>query len=192
MLNAFGADSETQRKRLIGELKKIPFVKAIDAIDHSELYARPSSLYLATERLKELFSGVKHVFFVNNSHSCLQGENIREMLEACGVARNLQPIEVSVSPYKFTWDERLEMRRKAGCENSTRGESFKDQTLRGLDELLVLPPELSPDARKEKAKLLWETLADLESRRGSGVFTGRYSWFYQHPRSAEFDAAFGG
>ncbi len=109
------------------------------------------------------------------------------MLEACGAARNLQPIAVR---HTFTDEERYEMRRKAGCKNSTWEGPFNDRTLRGLSGLLLQLPELCPDARKEKAKLLWEALTNLEGRRGSGVFTGTYSWFYHRSRSTKFDAVF--
>ena len=123
-------------------LTGIPIVKAIDAIDHSELYARPISLYLATERLKELFSGVKHVFFVNNSHSCLQGENIREMLEACGVARNLKPIEVSVSPYKFLGMNDLRCGGKQGARTRREESHSKTKHYEGFKKCWCYFPSL--------------------------------------------------
>lgn len=187
ILNAFGTDSETQRKRLIGELRESTFVRAVDAGDGSKWYVKPSSLYLATERLRNLFDGIIGVRFVDDSFTCLQGESIREMLEACGAARNLQTIAVR---HTFTDEEKREMRRKAGCENSTWEGQFNDRTLRGLSGLLLQLPELCPDARKEKAKLLWEALTNLEGRSGSGVFTCTYSWFYHRSRSTKFDAVF--
>jgi len=41
-----------------------------------------------------------------------------------------------------------------------------------------------------RAKLLWDSLADLETR-GSGAFYGTYKWGYFHEtKMARFDAAF--
>jgi hypothetical protein len=38
--------------------------------------------------------------------------------------------------------------------------------------------------------LLWEALCDVEDRRGAGLFSGMYRWFYYAQRSCSFEAAF--
>ena len=93
ILSAFATtDSKEQQDRLIGELKKTQFVKAVDAGDLSEWYAKPGEVYLATERLKNLFEGVVDILLVDDSQPCLRGENIRDLLERCDAVRYLRPI----------------------------------------------------------------------------------------------------
>jgi len=45
----------------------------IDAGDRSKRRSRPETVYLATERLKELFAGVGKVFLVDDTYECLRG-----------------------------------------------------------------------------------------------------------------------
>ena len=139
---------------------------------------------MATEKLKDLFEGVKGVLFVDDSYPCLRVDGIRRLLEASGTARNLQTVKVEAT---FSSEERRKMRQEAGCEDSSWDEPIDDQTLRGLDELLAQLPDLAPETRKAKARLLWEALIDLESRSGSGVFLGKYTWHYYYYRNTEFD-----
>ena len=103
ILNAFGTDSQAQHKRLSDVLGKTRFVRSVDTCDSSKHYVEPPRIYLATERLKRLLDGVKGVFFVDDSHACLQGEDIRAVLEASGATRYLKPV---VSPTGFTDQEK--------------------------------------------------------------------------------------
>ena len=187
ILTAFGTDSQAQRDKLVDALSKTRFVRSIDASDRSFHYAEPSRVYLATDRLTALLEGVKDVLFVDDSHACLRGENMRSLLEASGATRSLQPVEVRTA---FTEQQERTMRVQAGCEDSTGGELIQDTTLRGLDGLLTLLPELDRAARSARVNLLWEALEDLETRRGKGTFSGKYFWRYHYRRSASFDAAF--
>ncbi len=187
ILTAFGTDSQAQRDKLVDALFKTRFVRSIDASDRSFHYAEPSRVYLATDRLTALLDGVKGVLFVDDSNACLRGENMRRLLEASGSTRSLQPVEMHTT---FTDQQKRTMRIRAGCEDSTGGELIQDTTLRGLDGLLALLPELDPAARSARAKPLWEALEDLETRRGKGTFSGTYFWRYHYQRSASFDAAF--
>lgn len=187
ILKAFGTDSQTQRKRLVDVLSKSRFVKSVDASDNSKHYMEPIRAYLSTQRLRNLLDGVKDIYFVDDSFACLQGERIRSLLEASGATRYLQPISVSTT---FTNEEKRSMRVEAGCEDCTGGESVNDSTLRGLDGLLALLPELDSEACATRARLLWEALDELEERRGKNAFLGFYVWFYVYRRNAPFDARF--
>jgi len=187
ILAAFATDSKTQRDKLVGSLRGTTIVMAVDAGDGSKYCAKPSELYLATERLKELFAGVQGVLLVDDSYACLRGEDVRELLEACGATRYLQPIPVASG---FTWDQLSEMRTAAGCENISSTEAIEDHTLRGLDNFLNILPEIDGTARGRKASLLWEALGDVEDRRGTGTFSGSYRWYCYYRRSTTFDAAF--
>lgn len=187
MLAAFGTDSKAQRDKLLAALRESAFVIAVKLGDGSKWFTPPDNVYLATERLKDLFAGVGDVLLVDDSYSCLRGEAARDLLEACGATRYLQPIRVEPT---FTSQERQEMRRAGGCESSSGGESIEDSSLRGLDKLLGTLSDLDPQARAKKAAVLWDALGDLEDRRGTGAFSGSYRWNYFHQRSYAFDAAF--
>lgn len=188
ILAAFATDSKRQREKLLDVLREKSFVKAIDAGIGSRCSAKPGDVYLATERLMELFGGVDGVLLVDNSCSCLRGEEVRDLLEACGSTRYLQPVAIAS---KLTKEERREIRLKAGLERSTSERPIEDTTLRGLDLLLNVLPQLERQTQERKAFLLWEALSELENRRGSGVFLGKYSWSYSHEsKTAFFDSAF--
>jgi hypothetical protein len=116
ILRAFGTDSKTQRDKLLSALRETAFVMAVDAGNGSKWKSKPGNLYIATERLKELFAGVAGVFLVDDAYSCLRGEDARELLETCGATRSLQPLAVEST---FTWQELREMRIAANCENKT-------------------------------------------------------------------------
>ena len=185
-LAAFETDSTSQRNKLTAALRESRFVKAVDAGDGSKVMAKPGTVYLATERLKGLFKGVGGVLLVDDAYECLRGEEARELLEASGATRYLRSVPVEPD---FTGEERQEMRRKEGCERNTGPDSFDDNSLSGLEELLTVLPKLEAEAAMSRSRLLWEALADLEGR-GHAVFSGRYFWFYHTPQSCNFNAAF--
>lgn len=187
ILTAFATDSKTRREALTSALKSTKFVRAVDAKDSTKWWTTPTNTYLPTERLKQLFDGVKDVFLVDDSYGCLRGEDTRELLEACGATRYLQTTAINTT---LSWEERRNIRRNAGLERAT-SESINDVTLRGLNSLLQLVPDLDPEARRQRAGLLWEALSDLETRRGSGPFLAEYRWSYSQAYKTEpFDAAF--
>ena len=187
MLNAYKTDSKKQQSRLIEELKKTRFVRSIDSGVDSKKWSTPGDVYLATERLRKLFDGVEGVLRVDDSHTCLRGEKIRELLERCGTVRHLRPIP----DYSLSSEERAKLREQAGYpQTSGRRDRVTDQTLHGLKELLDLQPHLVLERRRVVAELLWEELVYLESR-GKSPFTGNYTWtHYGDHKAPSFDAAF--
>jgi hypothetical protein len=193
ILTAFGTDSKGQRERLVTALRASDFIKAVDAGEldtgpgSTTWLAKPGEVYLATQRLKELFTGVAGVLLVDDSCSCLRGEEVRDLLEACGASRSLQPVQVAS---RFSWSELLEMRTRAGWAGSTSLDTIADFTLRGLDPLLDLLPTLDAERASRTAALLWEALGEMVDRRGAGAFLGTYNWFYFQTRSCVFDAVF--
>jgi hypothetical protein len=150
---------------------------------------RPGEVYIATDRLKELFTGVTGVFIVNDNYECLRGEAVRELLEACGALRYPRPVQTSNT---LTFEERRELRHRTGHEETSwRNDSVVDWELLGLEALLDLLPTLSLEQRADRTRLLWEALGDLEERRGRGVFDGSYTWTHYGQRKApSFPAAF--
>ncbi len=188
ILRAFATDSKVQREKLIAALRETAFVRVLDAGDSSKWRSKPGNVYLATDRLKELFAGINQVFLVDDSYKSLRGEDVRELLEACGATRYLQPMTL---PSVFTSEQLREMRLRAGGESMSWAEPIWDRTLRGLDRLLAALPKLDSDGRTRKPMLLWEALDELEDRRGTGVFWSTYVWHYYRGRHATtFDVAF--
>lgn len=187
ILLAFGTDSKIQREKLLDTLRNSSFVIAVDAGDGSKWVSKPGGVYLATQRLKELFEGVGGVLLVNDGYSCLRGEDVRELLEACGATRYLQPVPMQP---RFSSQERREMRRQGGCEDCSREEPIEDYDLRGLEKLLEILSTLDAASAVKRASLLWDALSDVQDRRGTTAFFGEYRWYYVNPRSCAFPAAF--
>lgn len=184
---AFRSDSTSQRSRLVEALRESQVVKAVDGCGGKTVMAKPGAVYVATERLRALFDGVPGVLLVDDSHECLRGEAVRDLLVACGTSRYLRPVTIQPS---FTQDHRAEMRRAAGCEDCTYDFEIKDITLGGLEDVLTILPNVDVATAANKAKLLWEALADVEDRSGIGAFSGTYTWMYYQSRTYRFDAAF--
>jgi hypothetical protein len=173
ILAAFATDSKVRRDRLVAALSETPFLQVRDSGDGQKWFVRPNLAYLATERLKSLFAGIKEIYLVDDTYACLRGEDIRDLLEACGAVRYIRPDPVT----SLSWDERHELRVQAGHEDTSgQNDRIDDRTLRGLDQLLAAMPHLEPDERNIRAEYLWEELAHLEERRGKGVFVAEYAW----------------
>lgn len=187
--SAFSTDSTAQREKLRSALRETTFVMVIGSGDGNRYFAKPGGIYLATDRLKQLFAGVPDVFLVDDGYDCLRGESIRELLEACGAVRYPRPVE---APNALTWDERLELRRQTGYEETSGiNDRIVDWLLQGFDGLMALLAELTQEQRAERARLIWESLGDLEERRGRGIFDGSYTWsHYGERKTPPFSAAF--
>lgn len=188
ILKAFATDSAVQKEKLLLQLRETSFVMAVDAGDGAGYVSRPGDVYIATERLKTLFAQVPGVFIVDDSYPCLRGEPVRDLLEACGALRYLRPED---APKALTWDERRKLRVEAGHEQTSgSNDSVTDWDLEGLNALIATLPSLPPDQRLQRAQTLWDSLSDLEDRRGHGVFTGSYSWTHYGSYRKEFPSAF--
>lgn len=184
ILAAYRTDSTSQREKLLEALRETTFVMSIDAADDQKYIDKPEEVYLATDRLKQLFAGVADVMIVDDTYGCLQGQQARELLEACRVVRYPRPVPVANS---LSYQERLELRKEGRC---TQEYPVEDNSLLGLSKLIALLPRLSIDERRLRARLLWEGLSDLVERRGRSVFEGTYEWFYYVKLKATFPAAF--
>lgn len=187
ILDAFRTDSKAQREKLLSALRGTAFVMAVATEDKRKLMSQPGTVYLATARFKELFADAKDVLLVDDGYDCLRGEEVRELLEACGAARSLLPVNVDPG---LTWQQKHDLRVAGGCESTSGGERINDYGIRGLTEVIELLPSLDPDARVKRAALLWDALVELEDRRGTSWFTAKYEWTYYHWRSATFASTF--
>ena len=187
ILAALSTDSSTQRDRLVTELQRAKFIRAVDAGSGSHCFVRPENAYFATQRIRALFSGVPGVLIVDHSKNYLRGVDVRRMLEAVGVQQYLVQSEVESS---LTLEEKSDLRRKAGHQERTYDMDVHDYTLRGLDPLLITVAGLAKNEAMDRTEILWEALCDLYDRRGAGAFQGTYHWMRHKERSATFDASF--
>lgn len=188
ILAAYKSDSKLQREKLVAALRKTSFVMVLDAGDGTRYLFPPGEIYLATDRLKKLFSGAANVMIVDDSYECLRGEAMRELLEACGALRCPRPID---APNALSHLERREIRISAGHEETSGyKDKVQDWTLKGFDELMEILPGLDAEERAVRASLIWESLGDLEERRGRGVFDGLYSWSHYGSYKKDFPSAF--
>ena len=179
ILAAYDTDSKAQQDKLIGALRNSPFIRTVDAGDGSKSYRKPGDVYPATKGLKELFHGVAGVLLVDDSHECLRGEKIRELLLKCGVEERLRPIQAS----DLSRDERTRLRAKSGNRTLGRYEEVTDWQLLGIENLLETQRSLPPDEKIKKAKLLWRELGNVEP----SAFTGVYKWTYYGDHRQDID-----
>jgi len=184
---AFNTDSSAQREKLRSALRDTTFVMVVDTGDGKGYVAKPGEIYIATDRLQQLFAGVPDILIVDNEYDCLRGEDTRDLLVSCGASRYLIP---QATPSGLGYSEKAQIRREAGLERASWESQPEDFTLRGLAQLLEFLPTLKPEVAAARVKVLWEALADLEAR-GTAAFYGSYKWGYSHEtKTARFDAAF--
>lgn len=184
---AFNTDSTAQKEKLRSALRDTAFVMVVDTGDGKGYVAKPGEIYIATDRLQQLFAGVPDILIVDNEYDCLRGEDIRDLLVSCGASRYLIP---QATPSGLGHSEKAQIRREAGLERASWESQPEDFTLRGLTQLLEFLPTLKPAEASARVKVLWDALADLEAR-GTAAFYGSYKWGYSHEaKTARFDAAF--
>lgn len=187
MVAAFATEHTGQRKKLVTALAAANIVMSVDASDGEQHVSTPDQVYLATERLMALFDGVAGVMLVDSTYECLKGEDVRELLEACGAVRYPRP--VAATP--LTASELAQLREQEGhARTSGVSDRVVDAALGGLDALLAMLPTLAPAEQRKRAGLLWEELVNLEDRSGKRIFMGKYTWSYYGSHEAAFDAAF--
>lgn len=184
---AFNTDSSAQKEKLRSALRATSFVMVVDTGDGKGYIAKPGDVYIATDRLQQLFAGVPNILIVDNEYDCLRGEDIRDLLVSCGASRYLV---INDTPSVLGYSEKAQIRREAGLERASWENTPEDFTLRGLVEVLEFLPTLKPEAAAARVEVLWEALSDLEAR-GTAAFYGSYKWGYSHEsKIARFDAAF--
>jgi hypothetical protein len=187
ILRAFGTDSKAQKEKLIAALQQTPFVVASDLGEGSSRIEIPGNVYLAAARLKELFSDIAGIYIVDDSYAAMRGDDVRELLEACGATRYIYPTEVAST---LSENEKRDLRRDAGHVKATYEYPIEDYDLVGLEQLLNQLLTLEAPIKAKKAELLWEALIELLDRRGQRVFSASYNWQYISVYSASFDSLF--
>ena len=184
IVTAYEATPNIQRLR--NRLQGASFVRAVDTGNGKKSWRQPASLYIATEQLRDLFTSVEGVWMVDFNQTCLRSEKVCNLLKSLGASDALRRISHDT---KFTWQEKREMRKRAGYVDVSGSEKVNDYTLIGLDALLATLPELPKVERSSKAKLLWESLCELADASPTDFF-GTYEWSYYSRKSTTFEAAF--
>lgn len=187
IFSAYKTDSLSQKEKLVKKLTTSRYVKSVRPSDKFKSLVRPTEVYLPTDRLRRLLDGANNILFVDDSYACLRGEAARSVLAASGAFRYLEPVPADTV---FTGEERRSMRIEEKCESCTREFPITDYSLRGLEEILALLPQLDDTARTARANLLWDALEELHKQRGESVFWGVYRWQYHTIREKTFGAAF--
>ncbi len=189
ILKAFSTDSKSQRDKLQTELRKSTFLRVVDTGDGELYFAYPEQVYLATERLKQLFSGVPNLYIIDEQFACLRGEPMRNLFESCGVQRNPRPVKLS---WGLTDNERRELRIKAGhAETSHRSDVIEDYDLEGIEKIIEILPSLDTAEKFIRSRLMWDSLSELAERSGKSIFEGSYTWkHYGGTYKKEFESAF--
>ena len=87
IVGAFATDSTEQKTKLAGELRQTAFLMVVESGSSRKCNAKPNpdNVYLATGPLKDSFSEVEGIYFVDNTYECLCSEKVRELLEALGL-----------------------------------------------------------------------------------------------------------
>ena len=184
ILGAFATDSTAQRGKLVEDLQRSMFVRAMTPGTSLTCRSKPQRVYLATEQLKELFDGVEGVRIVDDRYRCLCGGEVRALLEACGAKSHLKAV---LTDSDLTYEQRNRMRKG---NSSTRSETITDWTLMGLEELMEQLQFFDPARRSDRASLLWQALIDFVQEEGPGPFSGTYRWHYYSWHNSKFPAKF--
>ncbi|MBL8256435.1 MAG: DUF3883 domain-containing protein [Pseudoxanthomonas mexicana] len=188
VVSAYQTDSAIKRSQLTERLRRTPFLMVVDCGDDSGYKEVPSSTYIATDRMKRLFAGIEDIFVVDDDYDCLRGEDVRNVLVASGASRYLRPEEIRNS---LTFAERRELQIASGYPRSSyRTDTDQDWAIKGFDRIIALLPCLSIECRLERAKLIWETLEELESNVAKHFFTGTYWWSNRGNYHAAFPSSF--
>ncbi|WP_223202914.1 DUF3883 domain-containing protein [Stenotrophomonas sp. 169] len=182
------ADSTIKKSQLVERLKRTSFLMVVDCGDGNGYRGLPGNTYIATDRMKRLFSGAVGIFVVDDDYDCLRGEDVRNVLVASGASRYLRPKEIRNS---LDFTKRRELQIASGYPASTwRTDKDQDWVIEGLDQIVALLPTLPADECIARAKLIWETLEELESNAAKHFFTGTYWWTNRAPYHANFPPSF--
>ena len=170
-------------------LKSIRFVKVKNMKTGDTTWKCPEEVYIATENLETLFSGVD-AYLVHND---LKKDDIREMLIHYGAKDCLQPIEIDEC--HLLESEEKEIFLKSNRKNRsnmrprsyTQGPRIVNYNIKYLDAILASFFGVSKENQKNKAKALWDTLAISHSKINKQFRAKKY---YTYEEEIEYDAKF--
>lgn len=187
LVRGWKVDSNQQQARLRTALQAAKIVLATDCGSDISSYRLGSEVYIASQRMKELFKGVSSVFLVDDTASVLTGEATRDLLVGAGASRYLRAVTWRD---EFSEEDKRAMREAVHQSEITRPIGLTDYTIQGLEEwqrhLATLPFEQA----SQRAEQLWQELCDMVEQRGVSSLLGKYEWFFSKQRSTTFPAKF--
>ena len=193
ILKASQTEKSDKRNELIQYLKQTRFVRAVNTSDDSVCFSFPDECYLPTDRLVKLFSGIPGIQIIDNRCDAFRHNDVRNLLESCGVSRYLRPIKKEYEGWNCPLSRKFlaDLRERNGqSQTSNKTDAVTDWILIGLDNVLEQLPSLDIEGRRIKAQYIWEELAQIENQIGKGIFHAEYRWTYYKKYRQEFDSAF--
>ena len=165
--------SRPERQRLERELRRLAFVRSVDARGGGRRLSRPAEVWYATAAQRELFSDLPAVRFVDDGVSLLTEEGGRRLLGACGVRPLLEPFEEE-QPH-LSKEDREQIRRRAPRPDPKGGIAcIEDWNLRGLDALLAGVGRMPAAERERRREMLRRELESLPEMYDLAVRSGKY------------------
>ena len=172
LVRAHRAGSLRARRRLEDELRRLRFVRTVDARGGASRLSRPGDACYATPRQREVFAGVAAVRFVDDGCPALAAEGARNLLLACGARPLLEPVEERPPLGK---EEQAEIRSRMPRADPEGGIAcIEDWTLRGLDRLLVGVARMTAEEQGRRRDLLHRELERLREIHDLAVRSGKY------------------
>lgn len=189
IVEVWSSSSQSMKQQMEHRLKDASWIQTVDAQNWANIeFCQPRDVYLATEELIALYSGVEGSRMVDKSQACLVGVDIERLMKNCGAYDCLRPVPTS-DPNRFNSGELSQMRRKAypSLQSHEPWEySLKDWQLDGLEALLRNICTTNTTDAREKSELLWSFLVDMER----SYLKGLYEWHHYKSRRCSFDSQF--
>ena len=168
IVSAMGSDSKAGKEKVKKAASQKPFIRAANSIGEI-VFKKPAEVYLNNPELKRYFSSSQTVWFLHEEG--LLAEKAIDALCDLGVSRLPRKLQTSKGL--------LDSER----EHSTRGETFKNFDLDGLEHFLIAIQELSEfEEQKTSATVLWNFLRGYLEQDPS-VFKATYEWFFYSPQT---------
>jgi hypothetical protein len=172
LVATYRAGASPARRRLVRELRRLCFVRTVDARDGTRRFSRPGDASFATASQRALFGNLPAVRFVDDGGPPLDEEGARLLLRDCAVGSLLEPFEERPA---LTPEERTEIRSRASGAAPGGGlVCIEDWNLRGLDPLLAAVARMPPAERERRGELLRRELEGLPGLDDLAVRSGKY------------------
>lgn len=165
--------SRPERQRLERELRRLAFVRSVDARGGGRRMSRPAAVWYATAAQRDLFSDLPAVRFVDDGCAALTEEGGRLLLGACGVRPLLEPYQEEQP--QLAKEDREQIRSRAPRPDPEGGIAcIEDWNLRGLDALLPGVARMPAAERARRREMLRRELEGLPETYDLAVRSGKY------------------
>ena len=166
------AGSLPGRRRLEGALRRLRFVRTVDAKGDANRLSRPGDACYATKPQRALFADLAALRFVDDACPALAEEGARRLLYACGARPLLEPVEEKPT---LGQEEREDIRDRApGADPEGGITCLHDWNLRGLDALLAAVARMPAGEGARRREMLRQELEGLPDLHDLAVRSGKY------------------